>query len=146
MDLQSLVRETKPLIDNVLVVRFTNGFDVAYEKQSETEFRVYVDEDSEVKERKPVGSRTTVKYSLLPAQRCGILPHNCKEINNALLRFLASATCTIFSKSSLRIISLATRSSSECGRKLFTPGVSITTDPSLSKTALPCITSTVVPG
>lgn len=83
MDLQAIVRGTEQLNDSVLVARFTNGFDIAYEKLLENEFLVYEDdEESEVKERQLIGSRITVKYSLLPAQRSGILSgHNSEEIN-----------------------------------------------------------------
>jgi len=82
MDLQTIVRETKQLSDNVLVAKLTNGFDVAYEKQLEKELQVYEDEDSNIREKREVGKRTTVKYSLLPIQRRGILSgHNSEEIN-----------------------------------------------------------------
>ena len=81
MDLQSILRETRQLTDGVLIARLTNGFDLAYEKQLENEFHVFENKNSNCEERRNLGSRTTVKYALLPAQRRGITSgHNAQEI------------------------------------------------------------------
>lgn len=81
MDLQTIVRETKQLSDNVLVVSLTNGFKIIYEKQYQNKFEIYEDDDSKVKERRKVGTRTTVTYSLFhPESDCLCEGNNATEI------------------------------------------------------------------
>ena len=67
-------------------------------------------------------------------------------IINPLCKFLESITWIIFFSSSLRRISRATLSSSECVIRLLAPGVSITSIVLLDPTYIPLETSTVVPG
>ena len=61
-----MLKSTEKLSDDVLVLRFTNGFDVAYEKGVQDEFRVFKENDTLVERRTKVRSKITVKYSSLP--------------------------------------------------------------------------------